>query len=78
MPILCLETIAVRYVSDAGPHKKTGHIIRTTIRAETPSAADRALTQRLKEALGLVDVRVLDHIIVAGNETASFAEHGLI
>ena len=43
-----------------------------------PSAADRALTQRLKEALGLVDVRVLDHIIVAGNETASFAEHGLI
>ncbi|MCD0497175.1 RadC family protein [Pseudomonas aeruginosa] len=43
-----------------------------------PSAADRALTQRLKEALGLVDVRVLDHIIVAGNETASFAERGLI
>ncbi len=43
-----------------------------------PSAADRALTQRLMEALGLVDVRVLDHIIVAGNETASFAERGLI
>ncbi|ABM42792.1 TPA: DNA repair protein RadC [Pseudomonas putida] len=43
-----------------------------------PSAADRALTQRLREALGLVDVRVLDHIIVAGNATASFAERGLI
>ncbi|WP_347880983.1 JAB domain-containing protein [Pseudomonas sp. RGM 3321] len=43
-----------------------------------PSGADGALTQRLKEALGLVDVRVLDHIIVAGNATASFAERGLI
>ena len=43
-----------------------------------PSAADRALTQRLKEALGLVGVRVLDHIIIAGNATASFAERGLI
>src|SRR5690606_24528967 len=42
------------------------------------SPADRALTQRLREALGLVDVRVLDHIIVAGNATASFAERGLI
>ncbi|WP_434060519.1 JAB domain-containing protein [Stenotrophomonas maltophilia] len=36
------------------------------------------LTKRLKEALALVDVRVLDHIIVAGNDTASFAERGLI
>lgn len=43
-----------------------------------PSATDRALTQRLREALELVDVRVLDHIIVAGNATASFAERGLI
>ncbi|HFZ2534626.1 TPA: DNA repair protein RadC [Pseudomonas aeruginosa] len=43
-----------------------------------PSGADRALTQRLKEALGLVDVRVLDHVIVAGTDTTSFAECGLI
>ena len=43
-----------------------------------PSGADRALTQRLKEALGLVDVRVLDHVIVAGTGTTSFAERGLI
>jgi len=43
-----------------------------------PSAADQALTQQLREALGLVDVRVLDHVIVAGNATASFAERGLI
>ena len=38
----------------------------------------RALTRRLKDALGLVDVRVLDHVIVAGSTTASFAERGLI
>ncbi|EPJ5824421.1 DNA repair protein RadC [Pseudomonas aeruginosa] len=43
-----------------------------------PSAADRALTRRLKDALGLVGVRVLDHVIVAGSTTASFAERGLI
>lgn len=43
-----------------------------------PSAADRLLTQRLKEALALIDVRVIDHIIVAGNATTSFAERGLL
>lgn len=43
-----------------------------------PSRADELLTKRLKEALALVDVRVLDHIIVAGNDTTSFAERGLI
>ncbi len=41
-----------------------------------PSSADKVLTQRLKEAL--VDVRTLDHVIVAGGETASFAERGLV
>ena len=43
-----------------------------------PSQADKVLTQRLNEALRLVDVRVLDHVIVAGNSTASFAERGQI
>lgn len=43
-----------------------------------PSQADKVLTQRLKDALSLVDVRVLDHIIVAGVRTASLAESGLI
>eukprot|EP01034_Spumella_vulgaris_P046254 gene46254-57682_t len=43
-----------------------------------PSAADRVLTQRLKEALALVDVRTLDHVVVAGSNTTSFAERGLI
>ncbi|WP_420476627.1 RadC family protein [Noviherbaspirillum sp. ST9] len=41
-----------------------------------PSAADRTLTLALKQALALVDVRLLDHFIVAGRLVYSFAEHG--
>ncbi|WP_405118262.1 DNA repair protein RadC [Pseudomonas leptonychotis] len=43
-----------------------------------PSQADKTLTQRLKEALTLVEVRSLDHIVVGGRQTVSFAELGLI
>ena len=44
----------------------------------TPSAADERLTAVLKEALNLVDVRVLDHFIVTSHAIVSFAERGLI
>jgi len=43
-----------------------------------PSLADEAITRRLKEALALVDVRVLDHFVVSSGEAISFAECGLI
>lgn len=43
-----------------------------------PSRADELLTQTLKNALALVDVRVLDHLIVGGSTIASMAEKGLI
>lgn len=43
-----------------------------------PSRADEMLTRALKDALALVDVRVLDHLIVAGNASVSFAERGLV
>ena len=43
-----------------------------------PSAADTRITQRLKTALALVEVRVLDHIVVGDGETVSFAESGLL
>lgn len=43
-----------------------------------PSQADKVLTQRLKEGLTLVEVRTLDHIIVGGEATISFAEQGLL
>jgi DNA repair protein RadC len=43
-----------------------------------PSQADELITRRLKEALGLIDIRVLDHIVVTNTETTSFAERGLL
>jgi len=42
-----------------------------------PSQSDERITQRLKEALALVDIRVLDHFVV-GDEVVSFAERGLL
>ncbi|WP_029133473.1 JAB domain-containing protein [Sedimenticola selenatireducens] len=43
-----------------------------------PSHADESITRRLKEALALVDVRVLDHFVVSAGESVSFAERGLL
>jgi len=43
-----------------------------------PSAADRAITVRLREALELIEVRVLDHLVVACGGTVSLAERGWI
>lgn len=43
-----------------------------------PSQSDQLLTSALKQALALVDVRILDHFIVAGGQTLSFAEKGLL
>ncbi|BEM89786.1 TPA: DNA repair protein RadC [Serratia marcescens] len=43
-----------------------------------PSVADRQITGRIKDALALVGVRVLDHCIVGGMSVYSFAEHGLL
>ena len=41
-----------------------------------PSIADNQITQRLVQALALIDIKVLDHIIVAGSQCYSYAEHG--
>lgn len=43
-----------------------------------PSQADELITRRLKEALNLIDVRVLDHLIVGDSRCESFAERGLL
>ncbi|HVF62592.1 MAG TPA: DNA repair protein RadC [Casimicrobiaceae bacterium] len=43
-----------------------------------PSRADEILTQSLKNALALIDVRTLDHFVVAGGDVVSFAERGLL
>jgi DNA repair protein RadC len=46
--------------------------------AAQPSQADELLTRNLREALALIDVKVLDHFIVAGAQSLSFAERGLL
>lgn len=43
-----------------------------------PSRSDEALTSSLRTALSVIDVRILDHIVVAGTQSVSFAERGLI
>ena len=43
-----------------------------------PSQADMAITRRLRDALGLLDIRLLDHFIVGYGELTSFAQRGLI
>ncbi len=43
-----------------------------------PSGADELITRRLAEALGLIDVRVLDHFIIGDGRCFSFCEHGLL
>jgi len=46
--------------------------------AREPSQADESITRHLKDALALVDVRLLDHFIVGDGDCYSFAEHGLL
>ena len=46
--------------------------------AAQPSRADELLTRNLKDALALVEIKVLDHFVVAGSQTLSFAERGLL
>jgi len=46
--------------------------------AADPSQADELITRRLKEALALVDIRLIDHFIVAGGDAISFSERGLL
>lgn len=43
-----------------------------------PSLADRQITRRLVEALALMDIRVLDHVVIGDGEAVSFAERGLL
>jgi len=43
-----------------------------------PSRADEAITRRIREALALIDVRVLDHIVIGGSESVSLAERGIL
>jgi DNA repair protein RadC len=43
-----------------------------------PSQADELITRRLRDALSLVEIKVLDHLVIGGSEVTSFAERGLL
>ena len=43
-----------------------------------PSTADELITQKIRDALALVDIRVVDHVVVAAGGSVSFAERGLL
>lgn len=70
-----------REVVKAALHHNAGAVIFTHNHPSgesDPSDADRRITKLLKEALGLIEVRVLDHIVVGGSDSVSFAERGYL
>lgn len=61
-------------------HPELGYLPETlwTTGEPEPSLADELLTRRLKEALMLIDIRVLDHLVIGCGRSVSFAERGLL
>ena len=66
---LCIATLCVFHSEPPAINHPSGDV--------TPSQSDRAITKRLVDALSLVDIRVLDHLIV-GREISSLAELGYL
>ena len=58
--------------------KKVYGVPVPTLRCPEPSQADVQITQRLREALTLVDVRVLDHLVIGGTGSVSLSKRGLL
>lgn len=70
-----------RGIVEAAMHHRAAAVVLTHNHPSgsvEPSRADEALTQTIKSALALIDVHVLDHVIVGGNQALSMAERGLI
>lgn len=61
----------IRNISGFMSRRRTFHLL-----SAEPSKADRLMTERLKQALALVDIRLLDHLVVGGMDIVSFAERG--
>jgi DNA repair protein RadC len=89
--VICFEKLFYGTIDGASVHPR--EVVKNAIRHNAaavilahnhpsgvaePSAADQKLTQRLRDALSLVDVRLVDHIVVGGAGVASFAELGLL
>lgn len=61
----------IRNISGFRSRQRAFHLL-----SAEPSKADRLITERLKQALELVDIRLLDHLVVGGMDIVSFAERG--
>lgn len=87
--ILSVERLSTGTIDGATIHPR--EVVRAAIRINAaavifshnhpsgnaePSAADRAITLQLRDALALVDIRVLDHLVVAAGSTVSLAQRG--
>ena len=71
----------VRFGERAGENRveqSTNGVPVSTLRDPTPSPDDVAVTRAIVQAGKLLDVDVLDHLVIAGNTSLSFAERGLI
>ncbi len=87
--VLGFETLAVGTINAANVYPR--EVVKSALRAQAaavifahnhpsgvtePSLADRSLTNRLRDALALVDIRVLDHFVIGEGQPVSFAERG--
>jgi DNA repair protein RadC len=88
--VIAVDRLFNGTINGAGVHPR--EVVRTALRHNAaavifahnhpsgvpePSTADQTITMRLREALSLIDVRLLDHIIVGAQGTTSMAERGL-
>ena len=81
--VMCLRSVIhhakSKHLPDTGTKQFVAHNAHNhPSGVAEPSQADRWLTEQLRQALALVDVKVMDHFIIAGRESLSMAERGLI
>jgi DNA repair protein RadC len=89
--VITFETLSIGTIDNAAVHPR--EVLKRVLNSNAaavifahnhpsgvcePSAADKSLTRRLCAALKLIDVRVLDHLVIAAGESASFADLGLL
>jgi DNA repair protein RadC len=89
--ILSIEELFRGTIAGASVHPR--EVVKSALRANaaaalcahnhpsgcpTPSTADEHITQSLRDALALIEVRLLDHLVIANDQIYSFAEHGLL
>ena len=78
---LCTVNVSIRKIVDEAVRRRSASVVLAHNHPAgfaIPSAEDRAFTQELKRALALMDVRLMDHIIVADGDYVSFAQSGYL